>query len=281
MRYGIQIWAASFCDPRTLAKLAQLAEESGWDGIFIEDYITHWCGKETYDPWVSLAAMAMQTKHIRLGTIITPLPRRRPWKLAREAVTLDHLSNGRLILGIGLGGAEDPQNFDQLGEIANIKERAEMLNEAIDVINGLWTGKPFSYDGKHYQIEDVTFLPTPVQKPRIPIWVGGGWPGKPIERAARCDGFIPYKNPIETFESLTPEDVRAVMDYIDQHRTESTPFNMAQGGGQRGSDWEQERVKIRALAEAGVNWWIEFVEPHNLELDKLKSYIKRGPLRID
>jgi hypothetical protein len=153
-----------------------------------------------------------------------------------------------------------------------------MLDEAIDILNGLWTGKPFSYDGKHYQIEDVTFLPTPVQKPRIPIWVGGGWPGKPIQRAARCDGFFPYKNPDG---SLTPDDVRAVMDYINQHRTEPIPFDFAQGGRQQGSDSEQEKAQIRAFAEAGVTWWIEYVEPLNVNLDELKSYIEHGPLRID
>jgi alkanesulfonate monooxygenase SsuD/methylene tetrahydromethanopterin reductase-like flavin-dependent oxidoreductase (luciferase family) len=278
MRYGIELWAASFCDPHTLAELAQLAEESGWDGLFIEDYITHWCGAETYDPWVSLAAMAVQTKQIRLGTTVTPVPRRRPWKLAREAVTVDHLSNGRLILGVGLGGAHDPQNFDQFGEVKSMKARAEMLDEAIDILNGLWSSKPFSYEGKHYQIEGVTFLPAPVQHPRIPIWVGGGWPGKPIQRAFRCDGFFPYKNPDGI---LTPDDVRSVMDYVNQHRTASTSFDFAHGAGQRGSDIEQEQERIQAYAAAGVTWWIEYVEPHHGGLSELRAYIEQGPLRID
>jgi alkanesulfonate monooxygenase SsuD/methylene tetrahydromethanopterin reductase-like flavin-dependent oxidoreductase (luciferase family) len=171
MYYGIQLWAAGIGTPRTLADLAQLAEEAGWDGFFLEDFITHWQGRETYDPWLALAAMAMRTTHIRLGTIVTALPRRRPWKLAREVLTLDHLSSGRMILGVGLGGGGD---IDQFGEVSDVKQRAQMADEAIDILKGLWHGEPFTYQGQHYQVNEALFLPKPVQTPHIPIWVGGG-----------------------------------------------------------------------------------------------------------
>ncbi len=194
----------------------------------------------------------MSTKYIRLGTTVTPLPRRRPWKLAREALTLDHLSNGRLILGVGLGGQKDPLNFDRFGEVTDMRQRAEMADEALDILVGLWSGEPFSYNGKHYQVKEVTFLPKPVQQPRIPIWVGGGWPGKPIQRAVRFDGFIPYKNTDMPgqWKDIQPDEVRTIKAYLEKHRAASTPFDLAFGGRQRSADWEQDRAHIRAMAQA-------------------------------
>ncbi len=132
--------------------------------------------------------MAMRTERIRLGITVTPLSRRRPWKLAREAVTLDHLSNGHVIVGVGLGNGADA-DFAGLGEITDTKQRAAIVDESLDVIAGLWSGQPFSYEGQHFHLRDVTFLPTPVQQPRIPIWVGvdGRLRGR---RGARCAGMV-------------------------------------------------------------------------------------------
>jgi alkanesulfonate monooxygenase SsuD/methylene tetrahydromethanopterin reductase-like flavin-dependent oxidoreductase (luciferase family) len=164
MRYGLALPNGGVGgDPRTLAELAELAEAAGWDGIFLEDYIV-WQGHQdvpTYDPWVALAAVALRTRRVRLGTSVTPLPRRRPWKLARETVTLDHLSEGRLILGIGLGDLHDP-GFGAMGEAQDTHQRAQMLDEALDVLVGLWSGHPFSFQGQFYHVHEVTFLPTPV-----------------------------------------------------------------------------------------------------------------------
>jgi alkanesulfonate monooxygenase SsuD/methylene tetrahydromethanopterin reductase-like flavin-dependent oxidoreductase (luciferase family) len=283
MKYAFTLWAAGVGDARTLAELAQLAEDSGWDGFFLEDYITHWYGKETYDPWVALAAMAMTTRYIRLGPVVTPLPRRRPWKLAREAVTLDHLSKGRLTLGVGLGGEKDPLNFDRLGEETDMKQRAKMADEALDILVGLWSGEPFSYTGQHYQVKEVTFLPKPVQQPRIPIWVGGGWPGKPLQRAARFDGFVPYKNTEAAgqWQDIQPEEVRKIKADINSRRAASTPFDLAFGGRMRSTDWDQERTHIRLMAQAGATWWMEFVEPPDVDLEVVRQCIRRGPLRVD
>src|SRR5438067_2363908 len=150
MRYGLELPNAGLGgDALTLAGLAALAEEVGWDGVFLEDYIVHHSAPytPTYDPWVSLAAMAMRTERIRLGTTVTPLSRRRPWKLARETVTLDHLSNGRLILGVGLGDVNDP-GFTRMGEVTDAKQRARILDEALDVLVGLWSGQPFNHHGE-------------------------------------------------------------------------------------------------------------------------------------
>lgn len=281
MRYGLSLASAgAYGDARTLGKLAQLAEESGWDGVFLEDYIIHWCEDHiTFDPWIALAAMALRTERITLGMTVTPLSRRRPWKLAREAMTLDHLSNGRFVLGIGIGNGNDT-DFTGFGEVTDAKARAGMVDEAIEVIVGLWSGERFSYHGKHYQIQDVTFLPKPAQQPRIPIWVGGGYPLKgPLERAARWDGACLYKfTDGGPFADLTPDEVRDLRAFVEARRTAATPFEITVGGRERGEDWERDRAYIAAIAEAGATWWGEHIPPG--EIDVMREAIARGPLRI-
>lgn len=167
MRYGLNLPNGGVCaDARILAELAREAEEAGWDDVFLEDYIVYqgMADTPTYDPWVALAAMALSTSRIRLGTDVTPLSRRHPWKLARETVTLDHLSGGRLVLGVGLGDPNDP-GITGIGETTTVRQRAAMVDEALDILVGLWSGKPFQYHGTYYDLEEVTFLPQPVQRP--------------------------------------------------------------------------------------------------------------------
>jgi alkanesulfonate monooxygenase SsuD/methylene tetrahydromethanopterin reductase-like flavin-dependent oxidoreductase (luciferase family) len=282
MQFGLVLPNAGECgDARTLAELAALAEASGWDAIFLEDYITHHSDPHalTYDPWVALAAMAMRTERIRLGTSVTPLSRRRPWKLARETVTLDHLSNGRLILGVGLGDLNDP-GFGQVGEVTENKERAAILDEALDILVRLWSGEPVTFTGKHFQVRDLTLLPRPVQQPRIPIWVGGNWPHKgPMRRAARWDGFCGGKEHAEEEPwLLTPDEVRKMKATIASYRTSDAPFELALGGAERSDDPEAERAAIKGLAEAGATWWIEYIAGGNL--DHVRAGIARGPLRF-
>ena len=283
MQHGLEL--PNMCpggNVQVLVQLACLAEEAGWDGVFLEDYIIHHAATDapTFDPWVVLTAIALRTERVRLGTTITPLSRRRPWKLAREAVTLDHLSHGRLILGVGIGDRGDP-GFAQVGEITDAKRRARMLDEALDVLVGLWSGQPFSYRGEHYQVRDVTFLPRPMQQPRIPIWVGGSWPHKgPVQRAARWDGIVPYKDTHgRGWQDMTPDDVQALKAELSSQRSAS--FEIMLGGRRRGMDWEQERALIRSLAEAGATWWGEYIEPDDLEdLQACIERVKQGPLRV-
>src|SRR5215467_6832450 len=220
MQYGVTF---PNVDPRTLAELAYDAEEAGWDGIFVWDVI--W----GIDAWVSLAAVAMRTKRVRFGTMLTPLSRRRPWKVASEVVTLDHLSNGRVILPVGLGAAgpeHTNSGFAKVGEETDRKVRAKMLDESLDILDGLWSGKSFSYNGEHYHIDDVTFSPNLVQTPRVPIWVVGAWPRmKSMRRVLRCDGVIPSKmNEDGSFAEMTPADIVAMKAFIDEQRTLKTPF---------------------------------------------------------
>ena len=166
MRFCISIPNfGEYADVRRLAELAKEAEENGWDGCFLWDHINGWTQEPMVDPWVALAVMAAATSRIRLGTMVTPLARRRPWKLARETVTLDHLSGGRLILGVGLGFPPE-EEFTRLGEDADDRARARKLDEGLAVLTGLWSGEPFSFQGDEFEIDEATFLPRPLQQPR-------------------------------------------------------------------------------------------------------------------
>jgi alkanesulfonate monooxygenase SsuD/methylene tetrahydromethanopterin reductase-like flavin-dependent oxidoreductase (luciferase family) len=283
MKHGLNLPNGGLCgDARSLAELAHIAEEAGWDGVFLEDYIVYHSGENppTFDPWISLAAMALRTERIRLGTLITPLIRRRPWKVARETVTLDHLSNGRLVLGVGLGDANDP-GFARVGDTTGDKQSAGKLDEALEVLVGLWSGEPFSFSGEYYHVEDVTLLPKPLQKPRIPIWVGGGWPlSGPTQRAALWDGSCMYKHTYGgPWEDWSPENVRSLKTFVDGQRDGDNSFDIVIGGRRRADDWEVERALIRSLAEAGATWWIEWAPPE--EFEQMKNCVAQGPIRID
>jgi alkanesulfonate monooxygenase SsuD/methylene tetrahydromethanopterin reductase-like flavin-dependent oxidoreductase (luciferase family) len=285
MRYGLSLPNGGECaTPQFLLELAVLAEEAGWEGIYLEDYICYTNdaypvpSPPTIDPWVALAALALQTKRVLLGTTVTPLPRRRPWKLAREAVSVDVLSNGRLIVGVGSGDVREP-GFSHFGEERDAKHRAELLDEGLDILAGLWRGEPFSYKGTHYRVEEVAFLPKPVQQPRIPIWVGGGWPNKgPVQRALRWDGAILYK---EThggpWQDMTAQEVRQLRGMVEQKRGPGGAYDIVVGGRRRGEDWKQEQALIQTLAEAGATWWVEWIPPSDRQT--MRAAVKRGPLR--
>jgi hypothetical protein len=225
------------------------------------------------------------TTRMRIGTLITPVARRRPWKLARETVTLDRLSNGRLTLGVGLG---DPVQWDFgfFHEETDAKVRARKLDEGLEILTGLWRGEPFHYQGEQYQLEEMTFKPTPIQSPRIPIWVGGFWPHKlPLRRAARWDGYVPIKQ-----GGLLPDDCREILASVKQQRTLTTPFDLV-GGSDLPGDPAQARDRLHEYANAGLTWWLEGVDPWrdgaNWEAQwqpeytrKMIDRIERGPVKV-
>ncbi len=280
LRYGIYL--PNFGEvayARMLTDLAVESESAGWDGFFLWDHVLH--SKTQRSPMVdsltTLAAMAVSTKRIRIGTTITPLARRRPWIVARQTVTIDHLSNGRLILGVGLG---DPRyaDFEMFGESGDFKVRAEKLDEGLEILTGLWSGKPFSYKGRHYQIEKTLFQPAAKQKPRIPIWVGGFWPNKaPFRRAAKYDGVIPLRlaRPIRP----EPKDLRNILEYIRQYRTSTAGFDVAVIGG-TGKSHTEDVKKLQLFAEAGMTWWLESFFLQRNSHKEMKKRIRQGPPRI-
>ena len=183
----------ALADPAIVARLSAEAEEAGWDGVFVWDHV-NWREPVAAiaDPWITLAAMATATERIRLGPMVTPLARRRPVKVARETATLDRLSGGRLTLGVGLGSDEFGSEYSMTGEELDAKRRARMLDEALAILNAAWSGEPFHHHGEHYTVDGMRFLPRPVQRPGVPVWVAGfyGKP-RPLRRAARYQGFFP------------------------------------------------------------------------------------------
>jgi alkanesulfonate monooxygenase SsuD/methylene tetrahydromethanopterin reductase-like flavin-dependent oxidoreductase (luciferase family) len=279
--YGLSLPTGGECgDPRFLVDLAERAEAAGWDGLFLEDYVCYGGDRATptCNVWAVLAAVAVRTRRMRLGTEVTPLTRRRPWNVAREAAAVDQLSGGRMVLGIGLGDTGEAITADpsyvSFGEEPDARTRGEMLDEGLEIVAGLWTGRPFSFRGTHFQVDDVTFLPRPVQEPRIPIWIGGGYPNpRPTRRALRWDGSCLYK---EThggpWEDMSPDDVQAL-----RAAAGGRPFTIAVGGSRRRNDWEAERDHIRAVAAAGADWWIEWVPPG--DRDTMVAAVERGSLR--
>lgn len=254
--------------------LAQAAEEAGWDGVFTWDGIHVGDDVEVHDPWALMAAFAMATRRVRLGAIIVPLARRRPWKVAREAVTLDHLSNGRLVLPVGLGALDD-SGFGRVGEPTERRVRAERLDEALEILTGLWGGKPFGYQGRHYRFEPMAFTPVPIQRPRIPIWVVGGWPSeRSMSRAVRYDGLLPYVLP-RRGAAEGPEAVAQMRAWIAERRG-LEGFDIVVEGTTPAYDRTAAAEVVRPWQKAGATWWIE-ADWSSTDLASQRRRIDVGP----
>jgi len=248
---------STFGDPRMLVELAVAAEEAGWDGFFLWDHLLwHEPGGHVADPTVVISAVAARTERIRFGIMVNLLARRRAAKVARETVTLDVLSGGRLIVGAGLGSL--PAEFTAFGENADPRVRAARLDESLHLLDALWTGQPVTFHGEYLTATDVTMLPRPVQRPRIPIWCGGRWPNRPpFRRAARWDGVLPTHTGYGLGETMPPDELRAVIRYTRVHRTADGPFDVALEGRTDGSAADRGGRLVAAYARAGLTWWIE------------------------
>ena len=305
IRFGLDMPNMGACgSARALADLAVEAEEAGWDGFFVWDTVYAEMddprNDPTCDPWIALTVIAGCTQKIRLGPLVTPITRRRPWVLARETVTLDHLSNGRLILPVGLGALVDGA-FSKVGEITERKARARRLDEGLEILEGLWSGKPFKFSGEHYHVEEMAFLPRPFQSPRIPVWVVGAWPRMTsMQRALRWDGILPDKfsadgqNLAEGGNSIaggmTPADIREMKAYIDEQRIQigigpgALPYEIVVSGDTPGADSAQTADIIRPYADAGATWWLEsvwktfYAAPGDMQA--LRARIKQGPPQL-
>jgi alkanesulfonate monooxygenase SsuD/methylene tetrahydromethanopterin reductase-like flavin-dependent oxidoreductase (luciferase family) len=235
-------------EPRTLAELANSAESRGWDGFFLWDHIAYRPPvRAVADPWVALAAIACSTAQLRLGPMVTPLSRRRVHKLARETVTLDHLSRGRLTLGVGLGSDRNDE-LEPFGEVVDPRERARLLDRGLERLNAFWAGE---------------FQPPPLQQPRIPVWVAARWPHRrPLRRAARWDGLFPIDLPgPEALAELANEvrDMRAGSDDPFELVVEIPP-------GAAADPWEA----------AGATWVLTGFGPRP-RLAEVREAVKAGP----
>ncbi len=277
MKLGVNVPNfGDFADPRVFAALAVDVEQAGWDGLFVWDHMLGWTGNLVGDPWILLAAAAATTEGIALGPMVTPLPRRRPWKLAREAVSLDQLSNGRVVLGAGIGFPPDP-DFKAFGEPTDKRIRAEMLDEGLEIVCGLWTGRPFAFEGLHYQLGEVTFLPAALQNPRIPIWIAGMWPNRrPFRRAARFDGVFPIKAG-EDMPMLEPSELVEIVRYVDQYREGDEPFEVVTYADLSGDAGRAVEL-VHEWSAAGATWI--HVGPGDFGMEPIETFrarVRRGP----
>ena len=265
-------------DARRAADWAYRAEQAGWDGFFV------WEPVWGIDAWVCLTAAAMRTERIRLGTMLTPLSRMRPWKLASETATLDNLSDGRVILSLGMGAVDT--GFDAFGEEIDRKARAERLDEGLDILLGLWKGQPFTYAGKHYQVKECTFMPPPppVQQPHIPVWMVGAWPSqKSMRRVLRCDGLLPQVLKDGRASAASPDEVRQMRDFVLENRIASasfagSPFDIIVEGQTPGDDPAWAAKILQPWAEAGVTWWIEAL--WDMPTEAVLRRLEQGPPQI-
>ncbi len=272
MRYGVEVVnGGPFADPRTVVRVAQAAESSGWEGLFVWDHLAFVWGAEFADPWVTLSAMAASTSRMRLGTVISPLPRYRPQVLAHLVATLDVLSGGRTVLGAGLGGV--PEEFTAFGEPGDARERASMLDEGLRVVSRLWSGEKVTHRGRHYSVEGVTLSPLPVQRPRVPVWIGGESRAA-LRRAARWDGWV-VSGASQDGRTMSkrPEDIAKAVRVIRVERTIAATFEVAMTGYSEPGD----EAIVSEYADAGVTWWLESVNAYRGSVDGMLQRLSSGP----
>jgi alkanesulfonate monooxygenase SsuD/methylene tetrahydromethanopterin reductase-like flavin-dependent oxidoreductase (luciferase family) len=266
---GSALWLPLFdglADPVVVARLAGEAEAAGWHGFFVWDRLS-WPEpvRQVADPWIMLAAVAAATERLRIGPMVTPVARRRPAKLVRETATLDRLSGGRLTLGVGLGSDRFGREFTRTGEQHDDRLRGQMLDEAMEVLTAAWSGEPVHHRGEHYTIDGIRFLPRPVQRPRVPVWVAG-YPGRvrPLRRAARHDGFFPID--LEHPDQLA--EIVATLTYL--RAPASTPYDIAVALPP-GADPEP-------YITAGATWWMPDLPPE-VTLDRVRGILREGPYK--
>ena len=268
MHYGIEVVPfGDFSDPRQVVRLAQAAEAAGWEGLWIWDHVIMPYG--VGDPWVTLAAVAACTKSIKLCAGVSPLPRYRPHLLARTLTGLDLLSAGRLIFATGLG---IPPDFAPFGEPAADRTRAAMLDEGLGLLAGYLSGEEITHHGKYYSAEAVQLVPTPLQKPHIPVWIGGGTKAA-LRRAARWDGWIIGTVNEANEVTVSPENIASQVAYLHQHHTDASPFDIALDGVTNAG----ERGLVREYEQAGATWWFEAIHLSRGTLEELLQRIQAGP----
>jgi alkanesulfonate monooxygenase SsuD/methylene tetrahydromethanopterin reductase-like flavin-dependent oxidoreductase (luciferase family) len=264
-----------YADPSLLVSLAGEAEHSGWDGFFVWDHLVyHEAGDPVADPWIVMAAIAQATERMRLGVLVAALARRRPWKVARETATLDLLSRGRLIVGAGLGSLAQ-EEFAAFAEDADARVRADKLDEALEIISGLWGGEEFSFRGRYLDVAPVVFRPRPVQRPRPPVWVGGRWPARrPFRRAARWDGVFATHSEVGHNQTMSAAQLEGIVRYTLSHRATSAPFDVVIEGQTADA---AGACRLDRYAEAGLTWWIEKLGWFRGPLEQMRARIRMGP----
>lgn len=271
MRYGISVAIlGELAEPARVVEMARAAETAGWEALLVWDHLAFVWGVPSADPWVVLAAAAQATSRIRLGTAVTPLARRRPAVLAAQVATLDRLSDGRAVLGAGLGGVA--AEFSAFGEDGDARIRAARTDEALEVITVLWSGEPVTHHGAHYRVDGVRLAPVPVQRPRVPVWIGGDSRAA-RRRAARWDGWIVGGDNEQGEMTVRPDDLAPAIAELRGNRAD--PFDIALTGVSSAPD----DPVFGGYAEAGVTWWLEHLHGRRAPYTELMARVAAGPPR--
>ena len=260
-----------FADAAAVPEIAKRAEEAGWDGVFLWDHVLPEGGAyRVADPWVLLGAAAAVSHTVLLGTLVTPLARRRPWVVARQAATLNRLSGGRAVLGVGLGV---PQDFEAFGESTDAKRRAEMVDEGLIIIERVWSGEPFTFEGRHYRVSVP--VATPPEERRVPIWVAnvGASPGS-LRRAARHGGVFPLARGYQDVSPAALSDL--VKRLAELGASVGGGFEVVLRGNASAAWPDPKRQPLGALADAGMTWWLECLM-HFDPLDLSLRIVDAGP----
>jgi alkanesulfonate monooxygenase SsuD/methylene tetrahydromethanopterin reductase-like flavin-dependent oxidoreductase (luciferase family) len=279
MRYAIHIPNfGPFGDARVMARLAAEAEAAGWDGVFIWDHVVRHEGDfNLVDPWVALTAIALATNTVAIGPLVTPLPRRRPWNVAKAAANLDHVSGGRIVLGVGIGGSERGKEFGAFGEEDDPRRRGDMLDEGIELLREVWSGQPIQHAGEHYHVESTPLLPRPLQSGGIPLWAATqSVRGRPVRRAAGLDGIFPI--------GIEPDEIPALVEALaaagrrlpspslegddDPALGDVRPFDIVVDGTDDAGRWEG----------TAVTWWLRIL-PWDEPLETSRRIVGAGPRR--
>jgi alkanesulfonate monooxygenase SsuD/methylene tetrahydromethanopterin reductase-like flavin-dependent oxidoreductase (luciferase family) len=286
VRYSVNIPNfGDFADARGVGKVAAAAEAAGWDALFVWDHVVHdkqrRRGQPFGDPWMLLTAAALATSRLRLGTLVTPVARRRPEQLARQVATLDALSGGRVIFGAGLGGPIEDE-FASFGDTTDPVVLAERLDEGLGLLSRYWSGETVDHDGPHYRVRDVALLPATVQRPRPPVWIAGYWPNRrPMRRAAEWDGAVPLFKSAPHGQAPAPDEVRMLADYIGQQRVDrGNAFDLVIGGA---SEPSTAADLIKPLQDAGATWWDERLmqtSPDHHRAEPVLRRVEAGPPTI-
>jgi alkanesulfonate monooxygenase SsuD/methylene tetrahydromethanopterin reductase-like flavin-dependent oxidoreductase (luciferase family) len=282
MRYAVGIPnVGDYGDPRLLVELARQAESAGWDAVLLWDHVAYRRrGWPVADPTVTLTAIAAATSRVRIGMLAAAVPRRRPWKLARETATLDILSGGRLIFGAGLG-SQAVEEYRAFGEDGDARARARRLDEGLAILTGLWSGAPFTYGGSVYQLAENLFQPTPVQVPRIPVWIAGRWPNRrPFRRAAHWDGVVPTHADVDHGGTMTPAQLHEIVRYTLAYRPAGLdPLEVVAEGHTGGEDPAADRDRVAGLQAAGLTWWVEKLGWFHGPVEVARARVRAGPPR--